>query len=94
MAFLESLEFYYPDLYKLVTGNEPTRRFSTIVGEDSSRVGNELYLICEKESDRKRREKENTRNFLHVSLLHSRVALITRNSICWRFLVTLIQSGT
>uniref|UniRef100_A0A674N6J4 Caspase recruitment domain family, member 11 n=1 Tax=Takifugu rubripes TaxID=31033 RepID=A0A674N6J4_TAKRU len=31
VAFLESLEFYYPDLYKLVTGNEPTRRFSTIV---------------------------------------------------------------
>lgn len=36
VAFLESLEFYYPDLYKLVTGNEPTRRFSTIVGENSS----------------------------------------------------------
>lgn len=33
VAFLESLEFYYPDLYKLVTGKEPTRRFSTIVGE-------------------------------------------------------------
>uniref|UniRef100_A0A667YN36 Caspase recruitment domain family member 11 n=1 Tax=Myripristis murdjan TaxID=586833 RepID=A0A667YN36_9TELE len=33
VAFLESLEFYYPDLYKLVTGNEPTRCFSTIVGE-------------------------------------------------------------
>lgn len=36
VAFLESLEFYYPDLYKLVTGNEPTRRFSTIVGENSA----------------------------------------------------------
>lgn len=36
VAFLESLEFYYPDLYKLVTGNEPTRRFSTIVGETFS----------------------------------------------------------
>lgn len=33
VAFLESLEFYYPDLYKVVTGKEPTRRFSTIVGE-------------------------------------------------------------
>lgn len=33
MAFLESLEFYYPDLYKVVTGKDPTRRFSTIVGE-------------------------------------------------------------
>lgn len=34
VAFLESLEFYYPELYKLVTGNEPTRRFSTIVVEE------------------------------------------------------------
>uniref|UniRef100_A0A3P8Y5K0 CARD domain-containing protein n=1 Tax=Esox lucius TaxID=8010 RepID=A0A3P8Y5K0_ESOLU len=34
VVFLESLEFYYPDLYKLVTGNEPTRRFSTIVVEE------------------------------------------------------------
>lgn len=33
VVFLESLEFYYPELYKLVTGKEPTRRFSTIVGE-------------------------------------------------------------
>lgn len=33
MVFLESLEFYYPELYKLVTGKEPTRRFSTIVGK-------------------------------------------------------------
>ncbi|CAB1428757.1 unnamed protein product [Pleuronectes platessa] len=34
VAFLESLEFYYPDQYKLVTGKEPTRRFSTIVVEE------------------------------------------------------------
>ncbi|XP_068193733.1 caspase recruitment domain-containing protein 11 isoform X2 [Antennarius striatus] len=34
VAFLESLEFSYPDLYKLVTGKEPTRRFSTIVVEE------------------------------------------------------------
>uniref|UniRef100_A0A3B4V3F9 CARD domain-containing protein n=1 Tax=Seriola dumerili TaxID=41447 RepID=A0A3B4V3F9_SERDU len=34
VAFLESLEFYYPDLYKLVTGKDPTRRFSTIVGHE------------------------------------------------------------
>uniref|UniRef100_A0A3Q2CBX3 Caspase recruitment domain family member 11 n=1 Tax=Cyprinodon variegatus TaxID=28743 RepID=A0A3Q2CBX3_CYPVA len=33
-AFLESLEFYYPELYKSVTGNDPTRRFSTIVVEE------------------------------------------------------------
>lgn len=37
VVFLESLEFYYPELYKLVTGKEPTRRFSTIVGERLSR---------------------------------------------------------
>ncbi|KAI3360095.1 hypothetical protein L3Q82_014408 [Scortum barcoo] len=34
VAFLESLEFYYPELYKLVTGTDPTRRFSTIVVEE------------------------------------------------------------
>ncbi|KAL4624414.1 caspase recruitment domain-containing protein 11-like [Arapaima gigas] len=34
VVFLESLEFYYPELYKLVTGNAPTRRFSTIVVEE------------------------------------------------------------
>nr|XP_060503869.1 caspase recruitment domain-containing protein 11 [Panthera onca] len=34
VVFLESLEFYYPELYKLVTGKEPTRRFSTIVVEE------------------------------------------------------------
>ncbi|XP_010750435.1 caspase recruitment domain-containing protein 11 [Larimichthys crocea] len=34
VAFLESLEFYYPDLYKVVTGKDPTRRFSTIVVEE------------------------------------------------------------
>ncbi len=33
VVFLESLELYYPDLYKLVTGKDPTRRCSTIVGE-------------------------------------------------------------
>ncbi|XP_027897696.1 caspase recruitment domain-containing protein 11 isoform X1 [Xiphophorus couchianus] len=33
-AFLESLEFYYPELYKSVTGKDPTRRFSTIVVEE------------------------------------------------------------
>ncbi|XP_040047541.1 caspase recruitment domain-containing protein 11 [Gasterosteus aculeatus] len=34
VAFLESLEFYYPELYKLVTGKAPTRRFSSIVVEE------------------------------------------------------------
>lgn len=33
MWFLGELgDFHYPELYKLVTGKEPTRRFSTIVG--------------------------------------------------------------
>ncbi|KAJ7308481.1 hypothetical protein JRQ81_009033 [Phrynocephalus forsythii] len=38
VAFLESLELYYPHLYKKVTGNEPTRVFSMIIdtaGESS-----------------------------------------------------------
>uniref|UniRef100_A0A8C5CWC3 CARD domain-containing protein n=1 Tax=Gadus morhua TaxID=8049 RepID=A0A8C5CWC3_GADMO len=30
VSFLESLEFHYPELYKRVTGKEPTPRFSTI----------------------------------------------------------------
>ncbi|TRY56517.1 hypothetical protein DNTS_015666 [Danionella cerebrum] len=34
VVFLESLELYYPDLYKLVTGKAPTRRCSTIVVEE------------------------------------------------------------
>ncbi|KAM7386509.1 hypothetical protein PAMA_009221 [Pampus argenteus] len=33
VVLLESLEFYYPELYKQVTGKDPTRRFSTIVEE-------------------------------------------------------------
>lgn len=34
VAFLESLELYYPQLYKKVTGKEPSRVFSMIIGED------------------------------------------------------------
>lgn len=33
VAFLESLELYYPQLYKKVTGKEPARVFSMIIGE-------------------------------------------------------------
>ncbi|KAI5622726.1 caspase recruitment domain-containing protein 11 isoform X2, partial [Silurus asotus] len=33
-VFLESLELYYPDLYKMVTGKEPTRRCSSIIVEE------------------------------------------------------------
>jgi hypothetical protein len=46
VVFLESLEFYYPELYKLVTGKEPTRRFSTIVGESRRH----LPAICPRRS--------------------------------------------
>uniref|UniRef100_A0A1L1RLH3 Caspase recruitment domain family member 11 n=1 Tax=Gallus gallus TaxID=9031 RepID=A0A1L1RLH3_CHICK len=31
VVFLESLEFYYPELYKLVTGKEPTRGFPLLL---------------------------------------------------------------
>ncbi|KAG7272116.1 hypothetical protein CRUP_008296, partial [Coryphaenoides rupestris] len=34
VSFLESLEFHYPELYKKVTGQEPTPRLSTIVVEE------------------------------------------------------------
>lgn len=34
VAFLESLELYYPQLYRKVTGKEPTRVFSMIIGEE------------------------------------------------------------
>lgn len=33
VAFLESLELYYPQLYRKVTGKEPARVFSMIIGE-------------------------------------------------------------
>lgn len=32
VAFLESLELYYPHLYKKITGKEPSRVFSAIIG--------------------------------------------------------------
>lgn len=39
VAFLESLELYYPQLYKKVTGKEPTRVFSMIIGEAGGPMG-------------------------------------------------------
>ncbi|XP_062929786.1 caspase recruitment domain-containing protein 9 isoform X2 [Mobula hypostoma] len=38
IAFLESLELYYPDLYRKITGQDPTRTFSVILdaGGESS----------------------------------------------------------
>lgn len=42
VAFLESLELYYPQLYKKVTGKEPTRVFSMIIGEAWDLAGRPL----------------------------------------------------
>lgn len=39
VAFLESLELYYPQLYRKVTGKEPARVFSMIIGERGGRAG-------------------------------------------------------
>lgn len=38
VAFLESLELYYPQLYKKVTGKEPARVFSMIIGKGATTV--------------------------------------------------------
>lgn len=38
VAFLESLELYYPQLYRKVTGKEPARVFSMIIGERWARA--------------------------------------------------------
>lgn len=38
VAFLESLELYYPQLYRKVTGKEPARVFSMIIGEREAQV--------------------------------------------------------
>lgn len=38
VAFLESLELYYPQLFKKITGKEPARVFSMIIGEDGTRA--------------------------------------------------------
>ncbi|XP_037545383.1 caspase recruitment domain-containing protein 11 [Nematolebias whitei] len=46
VALLESLEFYYPELYKSVTGKEPTRRFSSIVVEEGQE-GLTQFLMSE-----------------------------------------------
>lgn len=32
-AFLEALEFYYPEYFTLLTGQEPAQRCSMILGE-------------------------------------------------------------
>ncbi|XP_030063481.1 caspase recruitment domain-containing protein 9 isoform X2 [Microcaecilia unicolor] len=65
VAFLESLELYYPLLYKKITGNEPTRVFSMIIdtaGESglTQLLMNEimkLQQIIEEEKNRSRELK-------------------------------------
>lgn len=37
-AFLEALEFYYPEHFRLLTGREPAQRCSMILGECSARA--------------------------------------------------------
>lgn len=50
-AFMESLEFYHPDQYTQLTGEQPTQRCSLILGEaslhmeDARGVGSELNFI-------------------------------------------------
>lgn len=38
-AFLESLEFYYPEHFTLLTGQEPAQRCSMILGESEVGAG-------------------------------------------------------
>uniref|UniRef100_A0A8C3JY27 CARD domain-containing protein n=1 Tax=Calidris pygmaea TaxID=425635 RepID=A0A8C3JY27_9CHAR len=47
-AFLESLELYYPQLYKKITGKEPSRVFSLIIGKVlcSEKPALRLVLLC------------------------------------------------
>ncbi|XP_029469008.1 caspase recruitment domain-containing protein 9 isoform X5 [Rhinatrema bivittatum] len=63
VAFLESLELYYPHLYKKITGNEPTRVFSMIIdtaGESSltQLLMNEITKLQQVIQEEKSRSKE------------------------------------
>ncbi|XP_041863384.1 caspase recruitment domain-containing protein 11 [Melanotaenia boesemani] len=66
VAFLESLEFYYPELYKLVTGKDPTRRFSTIVVEE----GHEglTHFLMNEVMKLQQKSKVNTLQFAELSM--------------------------
>lgn len=44
-AFLESLELYYPQLYKKITGKEPSRVFSMIIGNVCV-LKKQLFVWC------------------------------------------------
>lgn len=45
VAFLESLEFHYPELYKLITGKKTARGLSPIVGETNTFIHTHLCLV-------------------------------------------------
>ncbi|KAF3846716.1 hypothetical protein F7725_003794 [Dissostichus mawsoni] len=62
VAFLESLEFYYPEMYKLVTGKEPTRRFSTIVVEEGQEGLTQFLMeeVMKLQQQSKLREERNS----------------------------------
>ncbi|XP_078498032.1 caspase recruitment domain-containing protein 9 isoform X2 [Lissotriton helveticus] len=63
VAFLESLELYYPQLYKKITGNEPARVFSMIIdtaGESSltQLLMNEILKLQQVIQDERGKAKE------------------------------------
>lgn len=45
-AFLEALEFYYPEHFTLLTGREPAQRCSMILGECDHRACPRLGRHC------------------------------------------------
>ncbi|XP_064027569.1 caspase recruitment domain-containing protein 9 isoform X3 [Pogoniulus pusillus] len=62
-AFLESLELYYPQLYKKITGKEPSRVFSTIIdtaGESglSQLLMNEITKLQSTVQEERRKAQE------------------------------------
>ncbi|XP_068011705.1 caspase recruitment domain-containing protein 9 isoform X2 [Melanerpes formicivorus] len=64
-AFLESLELYYPQLYKKITGKEPSRVFSTIIdtaGESglSQLLMNEIMKLQSTVQEERRKVQELT----------------------------------
>ncbi|NXA34832.1 CARD9 protein, partial [Eudromia elegans] len=46
-AFLESLELYYPQLYKMITGKDPSRVFSMIIADTAGESGLSQLLMNE-----------------------------------------------
>uniref|UniRef100_A0A6I8S030 Caspase recruitment domain family member 9 n=1 Tax=Xenopus tropicalis TaxID=8364 RepID=A0A6I8S030_XENTR len=69
VAFLESLELYYPHLYKKITGSEPTRVFSMIIdtaGESSltQLLMNEMLKLQQIIQDERQKYKELNKELL------------------------------